>query len=800
MAKSSKYSKEQIKEILDDYRLACVSREASLLGRKETLTGKAKFGIFGDGKEVPQIAMAKVFENGDFRSGYYRDQTFAMATDMMTVKEFFAQLYADTNPFHEPSSCGRMMNCHIATRTIDGDGDWLDLTKYKNSSADISPTAGQMQRLVGLAYASKYYRHNKKLHSSDNKFSVKGNEVAFGTIGNASCAEGIFWEAINAAGVLMVPVLMSIWDDGYGISVPNDYQVTKSDISEILKGFEYDEKKKQGYRIYKVKAWDYEGLVDVYKSAIKEVREKHIPAIVHVTDVTQPQGHSTSGSHERYKTKERLEWEKEYCCNEQMKLWMINEKIATEEELEKISEEAKEYVKSEQQKAYKVFIDPIKEDREEFGKIIESISEDSDKANELKKIKSDLMADLDVNRKIIGQAILKSQIVLRDNSEHLKKINEWYKKFKDENYERYSSDLYISGDKSALSVEEVKPVYKDDSPILNGSEILRNNFDKIFENDERVFAIGEDLGRIGDVNQGMAGLQEKYGELRLTDTGIRESTILGQGIGAALRGLKPIVEIQYLDYLLYALQPMSDDLATTFYRTKGGQKCPLIVRTRGHRLEGIWHTGSPMGMIINSVRGMFVCVPRNMTQAAGMYNTILKSDDPALIIERLNGYRLKERLPENVGEFNVPLGIPEVILEGDDVTIVTYGACVDIAKDAITKLSGVGISCELIDVQTLLPFDVNHSIVESLKKTNRVLFLDEDVPGGASAYMLHNVLDVQNGYKYLDSKPVCLAANDHRAAYGTDGDYFCKPNAEDIFREIYLMMNETDPKKYSTFF
>lgn len=800
MAKSSKYSKEQIKEILDDYRLACISREASLLGRKETLTGKAKFGIFGDGKEVPQIAMAKVFENGDFRSGYYRDQTFAMATDMMTVKEFFAQLYADTNPFHEPSSCGRMMNCHIATRTIDGEGNWLDLTKYKNSSADISPTAGQMQRLVGLAYASKYYRENKKLQTKDNLFSVKGNEVAFGTIGNASCAEGIFWEAINAGGVLMVPMLMSIWDDGYGISVPNDYQVTKSDISDILKGFEYDDKKKQGYRIYKVKAWDYEGLVDVYKNAIKEVREKHIPAIIHVTDVTQPQGHSTSGSHERYKTKERLEWEKEYCCNEQMKLWMINEKIATSEELEKILEEAKVYVREEQQKAYKVFIDPIKEEREEFGKIIENISKDSSSADELRKIKSDLMNDLDVNRKIVGQAILKSQIALKNEPAHLTMINKWYAKYKEENYERYSSDLFISGDKSALSVKEIKPVYNDNSPLLNGSEVLKNNFDKIFENDERVFAIGEDLGRIGDVNQGMAGLQEKYGELRLTDTGIRESTILGQGIGAALRGLKPIVEIQYLDYLLYALQPMSDDLATTFYRTKGGQKCPLIVRTRGHRLEGIWHTGSPMGMIINSVRGMHVCVPRNMTQAAGMYNTILKSDDPALIIERLNGYRLKERLPENIGEFTVPLGIPEIISEGDDVTIVTYGACVDIAKDAMSKLADMGISCELIDVQTLLPFDVNHSIVNSLKKTNRVLFLDEDVPGGASAYMLHNVLDVQNGYKYLDSKPVCLSANDHRAAYGTDGDYFCKPNAEDIFREIYLMMNETDPKKYSLFF
>ncbi|KAA0207575.1 MAG: thiamine pyrophosphate-dependent enzyme [Ignavibacteriaceae bacterium] len=797
----SKYTSEQIGEILADFRLANESREASLLGRKEVLTGKAKFGIFGDGKEIPQIAMAKVFDNGDFRSGYYRDQTFAMATGTLTIKGFFAQLYADPDVYREPASGGRMMNCHFSTRSLDENGNWLDLTKQKNLSADISPTAGQMQRLLGLAYASKYYRLNQKLHNDGNKFSVNGNEIAFGTIGNASCAEGIFWETINAGGVLMVPMLISIWDDGYGISVPNEYQVAKSNISELLKGFEYDKKTGQGYNIFSVKAWDYESLIDVYKHAATSVRTDHIPSIIHVTEVTQPQGHSTSGSHERYKSKERLDWEKEYCCINQMKLWIVNEEIASKEEVETIEKEAKEKVHSDQKEAWDEFLSPILKDRSELESIIESIAQGSENRDALRKVKDEMLKDLDINRKVIAQSVLKSFIILKDDKkEYRDRLTGWYSNFKTENEDRYSSTLMMEGAGSALNVKEVKPVYSDNSPSINGSEILKTFFDKTFESDERVFAIGEDVGKIGDVNQGMAGLQEKYGELRVTDTGIRESTIIGQGIGAAMRGLKPIVEIQYLDYLLFGLQPMSDDIATLLYRTKAGQKCPVIVRTRGHRLEGIWHTGSPMGMIINSLRGMHVCVPRNMTQAAGMYKTILQSDDPALIVERLNAYRLKEKLADNIGEYNVPLGVPEIITEGEDITIVTYGACVDIAKDAIRKLSDVGVSCELIDVQTLLPFDVNRIILESLKKTNRILFLDEDVPGGASAYMLHNVLDVQGGYQYLDSKPVCLAAKEHRSAYGTDGDYFSKPNAEDVFRTVYNIMHETNPELFSLFF
>jgi len=788
------------KEVLADFKLANESRQASLLGRKEVLTGKAKFGIFGDGKEVPQIAMSKVFQKGDFRSGYYRDQTFAFAAGISTIKEFFAQLYADTDLKNEPASGGRSMNGHFANRLLDDKGEWLNLMEMKNTSADISPTASQMIRLVGLAYASKLYRNNKQIQDMTS-FSDKGNEVAFGTIGNASCAEGLFFEAMNAASVLMVPMAVSVWDDGYGISVPSKYQITKENISELLKGFEYEEEKGQGFQIYTANGWDYPGLVSMYKKGIEITRRDHIPALFHVQEVTQPQGHSTSGSHERYKSAERLEWEKEYCCIVQMRKWMIGEALASEEELDKIENNAKEYVKKVQKEAWQDYITPIKKENTEARAIIEEISSKSEHSARINTISDSLKKTLDNNRKVISEAINDVlRITAGENISEKEKLKKWRNNFYEENRRRYCSHLHSESKESALNVKEVKPVYNEFSKVLDGREVLNAFFDIAFERDPRIFAIGEDLGKLGDVNQGMAGLQEKYGELRLTDTGIREATIAGQGIGAALRGLRPIVEIQYLDYLLYALQIISDDLACLQYRTVGGQKSPVIVRTRGHRLEGIWHSGSPMGTIINCFRGVRVCVPRDMTRAAGFYNTMLQSDEPALIIERLNGYRLKERLPENLSEVCVPLGVPEILAEGSDVTIVTYGACVDIARDAIGKLADFDISCELIDVQTLLPFDINQIILESLKKTNRILFLDEDVPGGASAYMMQNVLDRDGGYRYLDSPPKCLSAYAHRPPYGTDGDYFTKPNSEDIFEYVYEMMNEADPKKYPIFY
>jgi pyruvate/2-oxoglutarate/acetoin dehydrogenase E1 component/TPP-dependent pyruvate/acetoin dehydrogenase alpha subunit len=787
------------KEVLDDYRLANESRQASLLGRKEVLTGKAKFGIFGDGKEVPQIAMAKTFKNGDFRSGYYRDQTFAFATGISTVKEFFAQMYAETNVDLEPASGGRSMNGHFANRLLDDNGKWKNLMNMKNTAGDISPTGSQMIRLVGLAYASKLYRENEQLHSMTD-FTDKGGEVAFGTIGNASCAEGLFFEAMNAGGVLMLPMAVSVWDDGYGISVPSKYQITKENISEILKGFEYDEESKQGYLIYTARGWDYPELVRVYEEGIKAVRERHIPALFHIKEVTQPQGHSTSGSHERYKTKERLEWYKEYCCIVQMRKWILANAISDAEELDQIEKEAKDYVKKMQVEAWNDYIKPIKKENEDVRNIFGELAADSSKSAEINIISEKLKKSLDNNRKVISEfANEVLRITRNEKTPARQKLTDWKKKFISENEERYGSHLFSSSDESAFKVKEVKPEYKDDSKILDGREVLNAFFDIAFERDPRIFAIGEDLGKLGDVNQGMVGLQEKYGELRVTDTGIREATIVGQGIGAAMRGLKPIVEIQYLDYLLYALQIASDDLACLHYRTAGGQKAPVIIRTRGHRLEGIWHSGSPMGAIINSFRGIHVCVPRDMTRAAGFYNTMLKSDDPALIIERLNAYRLKERLPENLSEICIPLGVPEIISEGTDITVVTYGACVDIAKEAITGLKEAGISAELIDVQTLLPFDINSVILQSLKKTNRILFLDEDVPGGATAYMMQQVLDRDGGYKYLDSAPKCLSAKPHRPAYGTDGDYFSKPNAENIFDEVYAIMNEADPSAYPEF-
>ncbi|MBK9334361.1 MAG: transketolase [Ignavibacteria bacterium] len=787
------------KEVLSDFKLANESRQASILGRKEVLTGKAKFGIFGDGKEVAQIAMAKVFRKGDFRSGYYRDQTFAFATGISTIKEFFAQLYADTDVRLEPASGGRSMNGHFANRLLDDEGNWKNLMDMKNTSADISPTASQMIRLVGLAYASKLYRENRTLDGMKS-FSDNGNEVAFGTIGNASCAEGMFFEAMNAAAVLRIPMAVSIWDNGFGISVPSKYQIAKESISNVLVGFEYDEKFRQGFKIHSAKGWDYPGLVSMYENGITSVREDHIPAIFDVQEVTQPQGHSTSGSHERYKTKERLEWEKEFCCITQMKKWIIAEAMATEEELDEIEKYAKDYVKKMQLEAWQDYIDPIKKENEEARNLFAEIAKSGNHSNEINAVSESLKKSLDNNRKVISEAVHEVLMISSgENSDAVEKLKEWKNKFKKDNSKRYGSHLFSESAESALNIKEVKPVYSEDSKVLDGREVLNAFFDIAFAGDPRIFAIGEDLGFLGDVNQGMAKLQEKYGDLRLTDTGIREATIVGQGIGCALRGLKPIVEIQYLDYLLYALQIISDDLACLQYRTAGGQKAPVIIRTRGHRLEGIWHSGSPMGTIINSFRGVHVCVPRDMTRAAGFYNTILKSDEPALIIERLNAYRLKEQLPDNLSEVCVPLGVPEILIAGTDVTIVTYGACVDIAKAAIEKLNKVNITCELIDVQTLLPFDINKIILESLKKTNRILFLDEDVPGGASAYMMQNVLDRDGGYRYLDSDPKCLAAKEHRPAYGTDGDYFSKPNSEDVFETVYEIMNESDPKKYPLF-
>jgi 2-oxoisovalerate dehydrogenase E1 component len=788
------------KDVIADYTIAFQSREASLLGRKEVLTGKAKFGIFGDGKEIAQLAMAKVFKDGDFRSGYYRDQTFAFATGMFTIKEWFSQLYADTDVHHDPASAGRMMNSHFSTRSLDDHGNWKNLMEIKNSSPDISPTAGQMQRLLGLAYASKLYRNNKDLHNMTD-FTDKGNEVAFGTIGNASCAEGMFFETINAAAVLMVPMAMSIWDDGYGISVSNDYQIAKSDISEVLKGYEYDESTGQGFKIFKGKGWDYEGLCKIYEEGVNVCRDKHIPVMFHIQEVTQPQGHSTSGSHERYKSEERLQWEKDMDCITKMREWMIANAIASDDELKKIEDEAKKFIKQSQKQAWDDFLDPIKKDANEAAELFAGIVEKSSAKSEVQQVLDGLKGSIDKNRKVISAAVMDVLRLSRnDDTPERQKLIDWYNDFKKLNFERYSSFLHSESSHNAMSVPEVKPEYSDGAEKLNGSEVLNAFFFKAFERDPRIFAIGEDIGKLGDVNQGMIGIQEKFGELRLTDTGIRETTIVGQGIGAAMRGLKPIVEIQYLDYLLYGLQVISDDLATVLYRTKGGQKAPMIVRTRGHRLEGIWHSGSPMSTILGSFRGLHVCVPRNMTKAAGFYNTLLKSDEPGLIVERLNAYRLKESLPDNIGDICTPLGVPEVVKEGDDITIVTYGACVDIVSDAVNKLEDMDISCEVVDVQTLLPFDIHGIISESLKKTNRVLFVDEDVPGGATAFMMQKVIDEQEGWRYLDSKPSCLPAQEHRPAYGTDGDYFSKPNAEDVFRAVYDIMNEVDPKSYPMFY
>ncbi len=797
-ASKKKYSKKKKQEILDDYKLAVTSREASYLGRKETLTGKAKFGIFGDGKEIPQIAMAKYFKEGDFRSGYYRDQTFMMAIGQVTVQQFFAQLYAHANIEADPHSGGRQMNAHFSTRSLDEKGKWKDLTKMKNTSPDMSPTAGQMARLLGLAQASKVYRNHEGLKENEefDKFSENGNEIAWGTIGDASTSEGIFWETINAAGVMQVPMVMSVWDDGYGISVPRKYQTTKESISKVLEGFQRTEEQ-EGWEILTVKAWDYPALLETYEKAAKIAREEHIPVLVHVKEVTQPQGHSTSGSHERYKSDERLEWEEEYCCNNRIREWILEEGIASEEELNKIEKEAKDKVKSEKQAAWKAFTGEMKEELNRVADLLDKLASASGKSEEIKEIEKQMNAPMVPLRKdIISAAKQALRAVRGKQSEAKEKLVEWLNENMEANRQRYDSHLYSETEDSPLKVEEVEPVYSDDAKQVDGRVVLRDNFDKIFDKYPQTLVFGEDTGKLGDVNKGLENMQDKYGEIRVSDTGIREATILGQGIGMALRGLRPIAEIQYLDYLLYCFQGLSDDLATLRYRSVGGQKAPVIVRTRGHRLEGIWHTGSPMGMIVNGLRGIHVCVPRNLTEAAGMYNTLLQGDDPALIIEPLNAYRLKEDKPENLGEFTVPLGIPKVVSEGKDITIVSYGSTCNICEDVLPQLEEVGISAELIDVRTLLPFDRNRDILESLKKTNRILFVDEDVPGGATAYMMQKVVDEQEGYYYLDSEAQCLTAKSHRGAYGSDGDYFSKPNEEDIFDAVYEIMREADPEKY----
>ena len=787
-----KVSSKKAQAVLADYRLACESREASLLGRKEVFMGKAKFGIFGDGKEVAQLAMAKVFKPGDIRSGYYRDQTFMLAIGEMNLHHYFAQLYAHTDVEADPATAGRLMNGHFATRMLNEAGELKAISKLKNSSADISPTASQMPRLVGLAYASKLFRNNPELKSYTD-LSTNGNEIAFGTIGNASTSEGMFFEAINAAGVLQVPMMISVWDDDYGISVPKEYQTTKGSISKILAGFQRDTKDK-GFEILTVKGWDYEALCRTYEKAEKICREEHVPVMVHVIEMTQPQGHSTSGSHERYKSKERLTWENEFDCLRQMRKWIVEQGIASEGELDELEKEAKATAKKIKDESWKAFNKTIQQEQKELVSLLERCEEEHSEVRAIVETLNKTINPVHYDSMKAAKGALRA--LAGKNSSIKDSVKEWVQKVSDANYSRFNSHLFSQSTESAFQVQGVAAQFSDNSMLVDGREVLRACFTEALKRDPRILAFGEDVGKIGDVNQGFAGLQEKFGELLVTDTGIRECTIVGQGIGLALRGLRPIAEIQYLDYLLYAIQILSDDLANLQYRTKGGQKAPLIVRTRGHRLEGVWHAGSPMGMILNSLRGMLVLVPRNMVQAAGFYNTLFKSDDPALVIECLNGYRLKEKLPENVGEFCVPIGEPEILQEGNDVTIVTYGSMCRVVMEAVEELDKKGISCEVIDVQSLLPFDIHQAIVASLKKTNRIVFADEDVPGGATAFMMQQVLEVQKGYQYLDSAPLTITAKEHRPAYGSDGDYFSKPNAEEIFEIVYAMMSEANPEKY----
>lgn len=790
-------------EILRDYHIACLSRQLSLTGRREVLGGKAKFGIFGDGKEIPQLAMAKVFREGDWRSGYYRDQTFMLATGMMTAEEFFAQLYGDTDLSFNPQTAGRVMNNHFATRSLDENGDWKELVKQKNSSADISPTAGQMPRLLGLAQASKIFRNVKGLEHMAG-FSDHGNEVAFGTIGDASTSEGHFFETINAAGVLKVPMAISIWDDGWGISVAKKFQTTKESVSEILRGFELDEHG-NGYLIYKGKGWDYAGLCRIYREGIERCRRDHIPVIFHIEECTQPQGHSTSGSHERYKSPERLNWEEEFDGIRKLRDWIIAEKIATAAELDAVEEKASEEAKEARKTAWNHFLEPLRRQRDDFLRMADISTCNCAKTERINAIKDELrMVGEPIWKDIMssGKKILRLICDSCSNPQNSLKKNvmAWRDLAMKQNEINYSSHLYSESRHNALSVKEVKAAFENDAPLVPGREILRDNFDYILGHYPETLIFGEDVGGIGGVNQTLEGLQAKYGDLRVADTGIREATIIGQGIGMAMRGLRPIAEIQYFDYLPYGLQLISDDLATLQYRTRGGQKAPMIISTRGHRLEGIWHSGSALSMVINSIRGVHVLVPRNMTQAAGFYNTIIRSDEPALIIEPLNAYRIREPRPSNIGEFTVPLGKPEIMREGSDVTVVTYGACVRIALEAAGQLKDFGIDVEIIDVQSLLPFDPGQTIVESLKKTNKVLFFDEDVPGGATAYMMQKVLEEQHGYYHLDTQPRTLTAKAHRPAYSTDGDYFSNPNAEDVFDTVYNMMHDINPGKYPKIF
>ncbi|WP_339923639.1 thiamine pyrophosphate-dependent enzyme [uncultured Cyclobacterium sp.] len=788
-----------VQNVLNDYRLVMISRHASLTVRKEVFMGKAKFGIYGDGKELAQIAMARFFQLGDFRSGYYRDQTLLFAMDELSLQEYFAQLYAHTDIKEEPATGGRLMNGHFSTRSLNEDGSWKNLMKIKNSTADVSPTAAQMPKLLGIAYASKLFKANPSLHHM-TEFSNKGREVAWGTIGNASTAEGMFFETFNAGGVLQVPMVISVWDDDYGISVTNDLQVTKASISVALEGFKRDNEQK-GYEILVVKGWDYEGLVNAYSRANKVAREQHVPVLVHVIEMTQPQGHSTSGSHERYKSKDRLSWEAEYDCVVKFKEYILENKIASEEELDRIDAEAKQLVKESKDKAWRAFTASIKKELDEAVGLLSELAKNTQGNEELLRMAHDLKQTLNPVRMDVISTVRKALLLVRNEPVEIKaRLQNWYKGQSKLNEERYSSHQYSESEFRVGAIAPVEVSYAEEPALLDGREILKACFDAILTRDPRVFVIGEDVGLIGDVNQAFAGLQAKHGDLRVTDTGIREVTIIGQGIGAALRGLRPITEIQYLDYLIYALMTLSDDLACLHYRTKGGQKAPLIIRTRGHRLEGVWHSGSPIGMILSSLRGILLCVPRNMTQAAGMYNTLLESDQPAIVIETLNGYRLKEKMPSNIGEFKVALGKAEILQEGKDITVVTYGSMCRIVMEAAKRLFSIGIYVEVIDVQTLMPFDLEQVILNSIKKTNRVIFADEDVPGGASAFMMQQVLEMQNAYYYLDSQPMTLSAKEHRPAYSSDGDYFSKPSADDVVEKIYGVMHEAAPEKYPSIY
>ncbi|MET7255617.1 thiamine pyrophosphate-dependent enzyme [Dyadobacter fermentans] len=786
-------------EIIDDYRLACESRQVSLLGRKDTMGGRSKFGIFGDGKEVAQIALSKVFQPGDFRSGYYRDQTIEAAVGNLTWQQFFAQMYAHADLEHEPNTGGRSMNGHFSTRWVDENGDWLDQTKLHNSVCDISSTAGQIPRSVGLGYASKLYRENADLHGMTT-FSHHGNEVVFATIGDASTSQGMFWEAMNAAGVLQIPLIVSVWDDGYGISVPVEYQTTKSSISKALAGLQRNEDG-DGIEILVVNGWDYPALVEAYQKAAKISREQHVPVLVHVTELTQPQGHSTSGSHERYKSKQRLAWEREHDCNVRFRDWILKNGYATDEELEQIEAEAKEKALGERNEAWQAYRKELDKEYTETIRLLQDVAKASVSTAEINNAILELQKTyLPVRRDMIATVRKVLRLVGREENAEKLALQTFLRDNLNANKERFNTHLYSDTRYSPMLVEPVSPMYSENSPVVDGREVIRTYFDALFEKDPRVVALGEDIGFIGDVNQGFAGLQEKYGEIRITDTGIRETTIIGQGIGMAMRGLRPIVEIQYFDYIYYALATLTDDLASLRYRTAGGQRAPLIIRTRGHRLEGIWHSGSPMGTMLSSLRGLHVVVPRNFTQAAGFYNTLMKGDDPALIVEPLNSYRQKETMPDNLGDYYIPLGQPEILREGNDLTIVTYGSMCRIVMEAASQLQSSGIEVEVIDVQTLLPFDVDNRIVESIKKTSRVIFADEDLPGSASGFMMQQVLERQQAYRWLDSAPVTIAAKDHRPPYGSDGDYFSKPNMDDIFETVYNIMREAAPDKYPELF